>query len=57
MAHIMLYRKVDTDYNRFKKWNEKIADNPDCSNTKMSTARSEFSHLIRRAERLPSITI
>lgn len=24
----MLYRKEDTDYNRFKKWNEKIADNP-----------------------------
>lgn len=25
----MLYRKEDTDYNRFKKWNEKIADNPE----------------------------
>ena len=24
----MLYRKEDTDYNRFKKWNEKIADDP-----------------------------
>ena len=24
----MLYRKEDTDYNRFKRWNEKIADNP-----------------------------
>ncbi len=24
----MLYRKVDTDLNRFSKWNEKIADNP-----------------------------
>ena len=30
---------------------------PDCSNTKMSTARSEFGHLIRREERLPFITI
>ena len=27
---------------------------PDCSNTKMSTARSEFGHLIRREERLPA---
>ena len=25
----MLYRKEDTDYNRFKRWNEKIADNPE----------------------------
>ena len=24
----MLYRKEDTDYNRFKRWNEKIADDP-----------------------------
>ena len=24
----MLYRKEDTDYNRFKRWNEKLADNP-----------------------------
>ena len=24
----MIYRKEDTDYNRFKRWNEKIADNP-----------------------------
>ena len=24
----MLYRKADTDYNRFKRWNEKIADDP-----------------------------
>ena len=24
----MLYRKDDTDYNRFKRWNEKIADDP-----------------------------
>lgn len=24
----MLYRKEDTDYNRFKKWNEEIADDP-----------------------------
>lgn len=24
----MLYRKEDTDYNRFKHWNEQIADNP-----------------------------
>ena len=24
----MLYRKEDTDYNRFKRWNEKIADTP-----------------------------
>ena len=24
----MLYRKEDTDYKRFKRWNEKIADNP-----------------------------
>lgn len=24
----MLYRKEDTDYNRFKKWNEQIADDP-----------------------------
>ena len=24
----MLYRKEDTDYNRFKRWNEKIADAP-----------------------------
>ena len=24
----MLYRKEDSDYNRFKRWNEKIADNP-----------------------------
>ncbi len=24
----MIYRKEDTDYNRFKRWNEKIADDP-----------------------------
>lgn len=24
----MIYRKEDTDYNRFKRWNETIADNP-----------------------------
>ena len=24
----MIYRKDDTDYNRFKRWNEKIADDP-----------------------------
>ena len=24
----MLYRKEDTDYNRFKRWNERIADDP-----------------------------
>lgn len=24
----MLYRKEDTDYNRFKRWNEKLADDP-----------------------------
>ena len=25
----MIYRKEDTDYNRFKRWNEKIADDPE----------------------------
>lgn len=25
---VMIYRKEDTDYNRFKRWNEKIADDP-----------------------------
>lgn len=25
---VMVYRKEDTDYNRFKRWNEKIADDP-----------------------------
>ena len=25
---VMLYRKEDNDYNRFKRWNEKIADDP-----------------------------
>lgn len=25
---VMIYRKEDTDYNRFKRWNEKIADAP-----------------------------
>ena len=24
----MIYRKEDTDYKRFKRWNEKIADDP-----------------------------
>ena len=24
----MIYRREDTDYNRFKRWNEKIADDP-----------------------------
>ena len=28
----MLYRSEDTDYNRFKKWNEKIADDPEWEN-------------------------
>ena len=27
-GQFMLYRKEDTDYNRFKRWNEKIADDP-----------------------------
>ncbi len=29
----MLYRKEDTDYNRFKRWNEQIADNPAWENS------------------------
>lgn len=28
MDHLCCDRKEDTDYNRFKRWNEKIADDP-----------------------------
>lgn len=49
----MLYYKEDTDYNRFKRWNEKIADNPAWE----AAILDRVQRMVKRDKNRPSILI
>ena len=49
----LLYRKEDTDYNRFKRWNEKIADDPAWEKAILDRVKL----MVERDKNRPSIVI
>ena len=49
----LLYRKEDTDYNRFKRWNEKIADDPAWEKVILDRVKL----MVERDKNRPSIVI
>lgn len=49
----MLYRREDTDYNRFKRWNEKIADDPAWQEAILDRVRL----MVERDKNRPSIVM
>ena len=50
---VMVYRKEDTDYNRFKRWNEKIADDPAWE----ASILDRVELMVRRDKNRPSIVM
>nr|WP_314445465.1 glycoside hydrolase family 2 TIM barrel-domain containing protein [uncultured Lachnoanaerobaculum sp.] len=50
---VMVYRKEDTDYNRFKRWNEKIADDPAWE----SSILDRVELMVRRDKNRPSVVM
>lgn len=50
---VMIYRKEDTDYNRFKRWNEKIADDPAWE----ASILDRVELMVRRDKNRPSIVM
>ena len=48
---VMLYYEEDTDYNRFKRWNETIADNPEWEESIMDRVQL----MVHRDKNRPSI--
>ena len=50
---VMVYRKEDTDYNRFKRWNEKIADDPAWE----ASILDRVELMVRRDKNRPSVVM
>ena len=50
---VMIYRKEDTDYNRFKRWNEKIADDPAWE----ASILDRVELMVKREKNRPSIVM
>lgn len=50
---VMIYRKENTDYNRFKRWNEKIADDPAWE----ASILDRVELMVRRDKNRPSIVM
>lgn len=50
---VMVYRKEDTDYNRFKRWNEKIADDPAWE----ASILDRVELMVKREKNRPSIVM
>jgi len=50
---VMIYRKEDTDYNRFKRWNEKIADDPTWEDSILDRVKL----MVKRDKNRPSIVM
>ena len=50
---VTIYRKEDTDYNRFKRWNEKIADDPAWE----ASILDRVELMVRRDKNRPSIVM